>query len=245
VHGADVGFAGQVGDGAGDLDRAMHSPCAPAELERRLAQEGRCRCGQGAVRIQGGSLELGVGAALARVLRLAGACCALGHLGTAVALGQGQQLVSWQRADLHLQVDAIEQRPRQPRLVTRHLLGCAAAGATLACRCAQPTAGAGVHCGHELERCRKARLQRRARDGDVSRLQRLAQRLECAAREFGQFVEEQHTAVRQRNLTRAWWHAAAHQGGGAGRVMRRAHRPVGPARGVETAARQPLQRRAR
>ena len=59
-----------------------------------------------------------------------------------------------------MQIDAIEQRPAQARLVAGDGLGRAAAGS---CRMAAPAAGAGVHRRHQLEARRVSRLPRRAR----------------------------------------------------------------------------------
>jgi hypothetical protein len=101
------------------------------------------------------------------------------------------------------QVDAVEQRARQLALVARHLLGRAAAGAALAGGLrAQPAAGAGVHRRHQLEARRELRLPRGAGDGDAPGLQRLAQRLQRRRGNSGSLVQEEHAAMRQRDLAR-------------------------------------------
>ena len=83
-------------------------------------------------------------------------------------------------------------------------------------RCTRPTAaprphGHGLAAAIELEAARE--LDRVARAGDPHRavLERLAQRLERAAPELGQLVEEEHAVVGERDLARARRVAAADQ----------------------------------
>jgi hypothetical protein len=65
--------------------------------------------------------------------------------------------------------------------------------------------------------------------------QRLAQCLEHAAVEFGQFVEKQHAVVRQRDFTGLRHGTATHQSGRAGRMVRRAKWTLGKPCRVEQA----------
>jgi guanylate kinase len=50
---------------------------------------------------------------------------------------------------------------------------------------------------------RQQRLPRRARDRDARSLERLAQRLQRATREFWQLVGEEDAAVRERDFARS------------------------------------------
>jgi hypothetical protein len=64
-----------------------------------------------------------------------------------------------------------------------------------------------------------------ARDADLAGLERLAQRIEHPALEFGQFVEEQHAEMREADLARPHAQPAADQRRHRGRMMRAAERP--------------------
>ncbi len=66
--------------------------------------------------------------------------------------------------------------------------------------CAVPAARTGVHGGDELKIGRISDLSGRPGDGQLSVLHRLPQHLERVAPELGQLVEEQHAAVRERDL---------------------------------------------
>lgn len=67
----------------------------------------------------------------------------------------------------------------------------------------------------------------RIRPGDIDRtgFQRLAQRIEHGALEFGQLIQEQHAKMRQAHLARPHPQPAAGQRRHRGRVMGRAKRP--------------------
>jgi hypothetical protein len=165
--------------------RCSRRPLQPSRAAR-LPREGRGGLVERAEEIHRRRRQPRIRLALALLLALACGGHAGGHRGAGLASRCGQQLLGCGGQHLHLQVDAVEQRARQPPLVARHGLGRAAAGAAHAAARAQPAAGAGVHGGHELEARRKPRLARRARDGDDAGFQRLAQRLERGARELGQ-----------------------------------------------------------
>ena len=63
-----------------------------------------------------------------------------------------------------------------------------------------------------------------ARDGDFARLQRLAQRIEHRALEFGQFIKEQHAEMREAHLARPHFQPAAGQRRHRSGVVRAAER---------------------
>ncbi len=124
----------------------------------------------------------------------------------------------------HLDVDAIDQRPREAGEVASALVGRALARALWRGRLG---ARAGVRGQDQHESGGKRHRARGPRHGDLSGLQRLAERVENAGREFGRLVEEQDPSVGEGDGS---WpdHAAApaHDGGDRRRVMWRHERRV-------------------
>src|SRR4029077_11507953 len=96
-----------------------------------------------------------------------------------------------------MDVDAVEQWPRNLAPVTRHLIGRAM---TFSGIVAEETAWAWIHRRHELKACRKVGLPRRARDRDPPGFERFTQHLEHVTIEFGQLVEKQHAVHCHRDL---------------------------------------------
>ncbi len=118
-----------------------------------------------------------------------------------------------------VQVNTVQQRSRHPGLIAGDDLGSAAAVRLVT---AQVAAGAGVHGGDQLEACRIAVPPLGAGDRDLPQFERLAQCVEHAARELGQFIEKQHTAVGQGDLAGRCQGPAANQRHCAGGMMRAA-----------------------
>ena len=87
-------------------------------------------------------------------------------------------------------------------------------------------ARAGIHRGNQLEIGWKSNVHCSTGNMDFAALQRLAQGFKGFAVEFGQFVQEQHAFIGQRNGTRPHIdaHAAAYQRHQAGRMVRRQKR---------------------
>ena len=123
------------------------------------------------------------------------------------------------RVHFEAQVEAVEQRRRQPAAVPRALrLGAFAARPAA-------TARARVRARDEEEVGREHDRHRLARDAHDVLLDRLAQRVERVRWELAQLVEEQHPAVCQRHLAGAESaRAAADERGRRRGVMRRAER---------------------
>jgi hypothetical protein len=182
------------------------------QLRHRLPEQGPRRIRQHAVNIDVGGFQRLVGAALSSVLPLSSLHHPLAHQ-RARFPEACTEFMFGERRDGHHQIDSIQQGAGQPAAIARDLIGRAAASRR---RMAEITAGAGVHRRHQLEARRKSGPPRRARNGDVAGFQRLAQRLEHAAVEFRQFVEKQHTVVRQRDFTGLRHRSAPHQSGRAG-----------------------------
>ncbi len=124
-----------------------------------------------------------------------------------------------------MQVDAVEQRPRQPALVFGRAaqIGPAFAGES---GVAGAPAAARIHRRHQHETRRIGDAVIDARDRDLAGFQRLAQRVENLGGEFRHLVEEQDAVMRQRNFARPRPQAAADQRRHRRRVMRRPERPL-------------------
>ena len=95
---------------------------------------------------------------------------------------------------VHEQVEAVQQRAGEAPAIIRRAARRAVAGAV---RLVDMAAAARVHRRDQLEAGRIGDMAVGARDRHPADLQRLAQRLQRGAREFGQFVKEQHAPVRE------------------------------------------------
>ena len=87
-------------------------------------------------------------------------------------------------------------------------------------------AAARIHGRDELEPRRIDDPMVGARDGDLARLDRLAQAVESLRLELGQFVQEQNAVVGERNLAGPRMGAAADERRHRGRMVRRPERPA-------------------
>ncbi len=85
-------------------------------------------------------------------------------------------------------------------------------------------AAARVHRRDQLDARREGDVGIGARHRDLARLDRLAQRIEHRAAEFGELVEEQHAEMGEAHLARPHAQAAAGQRRHRGRMMRAAER---------------------
>ena len=92
-----------------------------------------------------------------------------------------------------VQVDAIEQWTGNALPITLHLHRAATA---FAFQIAEVATRAGVHRRHEHELGRKSDRAGRARDGDATIFERLAQHFERRAFELRQFIEKEDAVVR-------------------------------------------------
>ena len=90
------------------------------------------------------------------------------------------------------------------------------------------SAWAGIHGRYELEARRKFGLAGGSRNRDLPRLDRLAQYLEDAAVELGQFVEKQHAVMGQGDFAGSRYRTAANQGYRRSRMVRRAEGSAHP-----------------
>ncbi len=105
-----------------------------------------------------------------------------------------------------MDIDAVEQRPRDARAVAldHQWRACAFVLAV-----GVETAWARVHRGDEHHAGRKGHGAHHTRDGDAIVLQRLAQNLDYVLAELGKLVEEEHPVVGKADLAGARHRAAA------------------------------------
>jgi hypothetical protein len=144
--------ARQVGDRAGDFERAMGTAGRPTHLCRGRLQESLGRRVQLGVGVDGLALEAVVGTALALQRTLARQQAALADAGGIFARAGAQQGFGGQGRNFDMQVNAVHEWTTQLGLVAVNLVGGAAAG--LQGR-AKVAAGAGVHGGDQLKPCWK------------------------------------------------------------------------------------------
>jgi hypothetical protein len=124
-----------------------------------------------------------------------------------------------------VQVDAVDQRTGEPRLIVG---GAACIGRALAGESGLvgAPAAARVHGGDQHEARGIGHAVVGARDRDLAGLERLAQRVEHLRLELGQFVEEEHAVMGERHLPRPRAQPAADQRRHAGGMVRGAERPA-------------------
>ena len=213
VLGSDALAAGEVGDGAGNLEDAVVGAGAHVGAGHHVAQAIealRIRLGK-PVQHRAGHLGVAVHALVGGKtlgLHLAGGNHAGADGGAWLATLAVGDVVEVDRLHLNLQVDAVEQRSAD----LAHVLRALVVGAhTLLVWVAVVAAGARVHRGHEHKRGRVFGGIFRPGDADHAVLEWLSHHLEHAARELGQLVEEEHAVVCQRDLTGCGVRATAHE----------------------------------
>jgi hypothetical protein len=116
-------------------------------------------------------------------------------------------------------VEPVEERPAQPRSVRRHTLHGAR---TPRGPVASVAARARIHRAHDERSRGERRLCLRPRDRDDAIFERLAERLERAAPELRELVEEEDAVVGEADLAGSWRVSASNEPDLADRVMRRA-----------------------
>ena len=148
---------------------------------------------------------------------------ARGDRGARLGRAGPDQVARRHRRHLDAEVDAVEQRAGDARLV----VGCAARAARAAvARLAGHAAAARVHRRDQLDARRIGDAVVGARDHAFAGLERLAQRIEHLRRELRKLVEEQHAVMGERDLARPHAQAAADHRRHRGRMVRRAERPA-------------------
>ena len=215
-------MAVDIGDGAGNPQGPVQCPPGQCHPQRGGFQVFLFLPAELADSREAVRGNLAIGAALAQFLcRPAGADAGAHGQGRLVVATGFYQLRRRQSPHRHVQVDAIQQGPGNPGPVALDLFGGAAAGAL---GVPQVAAGAGVHRRHQLEAGGVAGSVKGPRQGDLAGLHGLSQHLQAVAVEFRQLVQEQDAAVGEGYLPWARSAAAASQGRGGGRVVRRAKR---------------------
>ncbi len=141
----------------------------------------------------------GAGGGVALRLERAGARHPLSHLAAALRGRRQDEIGGGDGRHLDMQIDAVDQRARQPHLIVggaTRVLAVLAHEAGLG----RMAAAAGIHGRHQHEARRIGDPVIGARDRDLAGLERLAQRIEHARLELRQFVEEQDAMMGERDL---------------------------------------------
>jgi len=163
----------EIGDRARHFQHAVIRSCRPAETFSCFPKQRFPGGVEPADGVHFASVQLAIRLALPFKLPVARVCDAPrnGCARFANRRTSPRQLRRRQRGQFDLDVDAIEQRPRQLAQISGGDVWCASAAAV---RIAAPAARTRIHCCDQLTRCRKVRLMRRARNGDAARLKRFA-----------------------------------------------------------------------
>lgn len=156
-------FQRKIGNTAGDPQDTMISSRRKVQALCCQAQKATGIRIQGAVLVEGVALELRVETTLALPLLLDGATDAFSPQRAAIAAGRLFQIFRREHRHLHLQIDTVQQRPRQATAILLDLCRAAATGLQ---RIAQVAAGTGVHSCDQLEAGGKARALPRTGDVD-------------------------------------------------------------------------------
>src|SRR5205814_9215254 len=122
-----------------------------------------------------------------------------------------------------MQIDAVEERPGDARLV---FLGAARRTTAGTAGLGEIAAAARVHRRDELHARREGDMAVGARDADATGFERLAQRLEGGTVELRQFIKKEHPLMRQGNFTGAGAQPAADKRRQRRGVMWVAERPL-------------------
>jgi integrase len=199
MHAADFFDAVEIGERARDPQHAMIAACREphgiggvAQKRKPARVRPRHLFEQRAVRACVGAHLRQADCGVALRLHRAGARDARRHLAASFRRRRQDEIGGGHRAHLDVQVDAIDERARQPALV----FGAAArVRAALAgeSRLAGAAAAAGVHGGDQHETRGIGHAMVRPGDRDLTDLERLAQRIEHLRLELGQLVEEEHS----------------------------------------------------
>ena len=141
------------------------------------------------------------------------------NLGTSLRCRRQHEVGGGDSGNFDLQIDAVEQRAGDARLVALDATAPHAAGIAWL---AGAAAAAGIHRGDELNAGWVGDAVIGPRDHGLAGLERLAQRIEHLRVELRQLVEKQHAEMGKCRFARARARAAADQRRHARRVMRRA-----------------------
>ena len=143
-------------------------------------------------------------------------------LGAALGRRRKREVGGADAGNLDVQVDPVEQGAGHLGLI---IGGAARRTAARQCGIGEVAAAARVHRRDQLDPRREGDVGIGTRHADLAGLERLAQRIEHRALEFGKLVEEQHAEMRQADLARTHFQAAPDQGRHRRRMMRASERP--------------------
>ena len=143
--------------------------------------------------------------------------------GTRFAWSRIRQFVERHRHDFHLQIDTIEQRPRN---TTEILPNLPRSTCTLFSRMVVIATRARIHGCDKHESGRIVHMVLGSRNRDMPIFQWLTHHLQHLSAEFRKLIEKQHTVMSQRDLTRHRIAAATYERYRRYRVMRRTKRSL-------------------
>lgn len=168
----------QVGQGAGDLEQAMGRPQRQRQPFAGAFQPAFISLFQFAVLAYPRQVEKRIGAALAPLLAVPGIGDEDGGAGGVITGLYARVQRGAFPGDGHVQVDPVQQRPREFVAIALNLLRRAATAPT---GLAHIAARAGVHCRHQLKARRETHPVAGAGNHDMPGLQRLTQHLQDLA----------------------------------------------------------------
>jgi len=195
---ADALAAREVGDGPRDAQQPVVATCREPALVHRTRNEALRGGVERTMPAHLGHRELGVRATAAAGHSLARRDDATPHLGRALSRRGVAQLLVRDPRHVDTQVDAVQERSGDARVVAVDRVRQAGARSR---RITELAARARVHRPDQREPGGIRRGRATARDRDAAFLHRLAQRVEDLRRELRQLVEEQRAGVRESILS--------------------------------------------
>ena len=199
----DIGRAFKIGQGSGDTQYPVRAPCGQTQPFGRTGQQRAARRIRAPRFVEQSPVRFGVGAdaAFGGHRRVAfGLPDASGRDPARYRLAafgsrRESEIPRRNSGNMDVKINAIQQRARQARLV---FIG--AARRPHAGEFGKVTATARVHRCNQLKPCRIGHMALRTGDRHPAGFERLPQRLERGAVELRQFIEKQHTLMREGNF---------------------------------------------
>src|ERR1700678_4437046 len=215
---ADVGGAGEIGNGAGDFEDAVVGAGAQIQIGHGEFQQLDGGLVQRAMSLDFLGPHAGVAGdgrfvGEAGLLELAGLDDAGANGGGSFAGPLAADFAKFDLGHLDVQINAVEQRAGDAAEIVLDFAGRTAGFAR------HFAVGGGIHGGDQHKLGRESDGAGGAGNGDVAFLDGLAHGFEDAALEFGQFIQEEDAVMGAGNLSGGGIGGAAEQAGVAGRMV--------------------------
>jgi hypothetical protein len=218
---ANLVSSGKIRDCAGHADHTMKAASRKPHGRCRISEQLATWLVRGCYALEQFTVGFGVrsdaGAIVPIRLPLSRSGNSAGHFCAALGGRRQSEIGGGDALDIDMEVDAIEKRPGDPRLIIGGALRGTAAGKR---RIAEMPASAWVHRCHELNACGKCHMRIGSGDADIARLERLSERIEYGALKFRKLVKEEDPQVGQADFARAHAEASADQRRHGSAVMR-------------------------